>query len=62
MANFANENSSPLANANAENKAKTKKKLARAAKNQKDIVIEIAALKEKGYPAPANEDTGGAKK
>jgi len=34
------------------------KKPARAARNQKEIVIEIAALKGKGYPAAVNLDTG----
>jgi lipoprotein-anchoring transpeptidase ErfK/SrfK len=29
-------------------------------KGQKEVVIEIAALRGKGYPAPANLDTGGA--
>jgi hypothetical protein len=30
-------------------------------KGKKEIVIEIAALAGKGYPAPVNLDTGGAK-
>jgi lipoprotein-anchoring transpeptidase ErfK/SrfK len=29
-------------------------------KGQKDVVIDIAALRGKGYPAPVNLDTGGA--
>ncbi|HWW76278.1 MAG TPA: L,D-transpeptidase family protein [Pyrinomonadaceae bacterium] len=29
-------------------------------KGQKEVVIDIAALRGKGYPAPANLDTGGA--
>src|SRR6266516_2671103 len=33
----------------------------RAVKNQKEIVIEIAALKGKGYPAPVDLDTGSGK-
>ena len=37
------------------------KKQPRAAKNQKEIVIEIAALKGKGYPAPVDLDTGSGK-
>jgi lipoprotein-anchoring transpeptidase ErfK/SrfK len=37
------------------------KKTPRAAKNQKEIVIEIAALKGKGYPAPVDLDTGSGK-
>ena len=32
-----------------------------AAKNQKEIVIEIGALKGKGYPAPVAFDTGSGK-
>jgi hypothetical protein len=31
------------------------------AKNQKEVVIEIAALKGKGYPAAVNLDTGSGK-
>ena len=31
------------------------------AKNQKEVVIEIAALKGKGYPAAVNFDTGAGK-
>jgi len=34
----------------------------RATKNQKEIVIEIAALKGKGYPAPLDLDTGSGQK
>ncbi len=37
-------------------------KALRVAKGQKEIVIEIAALKGKGYPAPVNLDTGVPKK
>jgi len=29
-------------------------------KGQKEVVIEISALRGKGYPAPVNLDTGGA--
>ena len=32
-----------------------------AAKSQKEIVIEIGALKGKGYPAPVAFDTGSGK-
>lgn len=32
----------------------------RTVKGQKEVVIEIAALRGKGYPAPVNLDTGGA--
>jgi L,D-transpeptidase ErfK/SrfK len=34
-------------------------KLTRAVKGKKEIVVEIAALRGKGYPAPVNLDTGG---
>lgn len=37
------------------------KKTSLTAKNQKEIVIEIAALKGKGYPAPVAFDTGSGK-
>ena len=37
------------------------KPMPRAAKNQKDIVIEIAELKGKGYPTPVDLDTGANK-
>jgi hypothetical protein len=49
---------------NASNKNAGKKsenaggKVTRAVKGKKEIVIEIAALKGKGYPAPVNYDTG----
>ena len=33
----------------------------KAAKNQKEIVVEIASLADKGYPAPVNLDTGTGK-
>ena len=39
-------------------KATASQKRLRAGKNQKEIVIEIAALKGKGYPAPVDLDTG----
>jgi hypothetical protein len=38
--------------------AKTKKPIG---KNQKEVVIEIAALSGKGYPAAMNLDTGSGK-
>jgi lipoprotein-anchoring transpeptidase ErfK/SrfK/low affinity Fe/Cu permease len=41
---------------------KATKTAARAGKNQKEIVIEIAALKGKGYPAPVDLDTGSGTK
>ncbi|HYJ45487.1 MAG TPA: L,D-transpeptidase family protein [Pyrinomonadaceae bacterium] len=37
-------------------------KVTRAVKGRKEVVVEIAALKGKGYPAPANLDTGGGAK
>jgi hypothetical protein len=52
--------------ANASPTATEKKSLAaktpRAGKSQKEIVIEIAALKGKGYPAPVDLDTGMGQK
>jgi len=42
-----------------ERKSIATKKQTHVANNQKEIVIEIAALKGKGYPPPANLDTGG---
>jgi len=44
-----------------ERKSSATKKQTRVANNQKEIVIEIAALKGKGYPAPAELDTGNGK-
>jgi lipoprotein-anchoring transpeptidase ErfK/SrfK len=41
-----------------EKKPTPTKAMPRAAKNQKEIVIEIAELKGKGYPAPVDLDTG----
>ncbi len=41
---------------------KTTKAVPRAGKNQKEIVIEIAALQGKGYPAPVDLDTGAGQK
>lgn len=45
-----------------EKKSAATKATPRATKNQKEIVIEIAALKGKGYPAPADLDTGAGQK
>lgn len=46
-----------------EKKSTATKVTPRTAKNQKEVVIEIAALKGKGYPAPVDLDTGtGSKK
>lgn len=46
-------------NANKKNDAESGK-VTRTVKGQKEIVIEIAALRGKGYPAPVALDTGGA--
>jgi lipoprotein-anchoring transpeptidase ErfK/SrfK len=43
-------------------KSTAKKPLPRATKNQKEIVIEIAGLSGKGYPAPVDLDTGAGRK
>jgi len=46
-----------------EKKSPATRTMPRAAKNQKEIVIEIAELKGKGYPAPVDLNTGlGQKK
>ena len=42
-------------------KKSSAKKQTRVPNSQKEIVIEIAALKGKGYPPPANLDTGSGK-
>ena len=52
---------SPNSNSPAEKKTSATRKTPRAVKNQKEIVIEIAALKGKGYPAPVDFDTGSGK-
>ena len=41
--------------------AKSKKSLKPIARNQKEVVIELAALKGKGYPAPVSLDTGSGR-
>jgi hypothetical protein len=62
-------NESPIANGSAsaspsprQKKSPATKTMPRAAKNQKEIVIEIAELKGKGYPTPVDLDTGMAQK
>src|SRR6266571_3822621 len=45
----------------AERKSNSGKKPTAVIKNQKEIVIEIAALKGKGYPSPVAFDTGSGK-
>jgi hypothetical protein len=52
---------SPRVSSAAEAKSNSNKKMTAVAKNQKEIVIEIAALKGKGYPAPVALDTGSGK-
>ena len=51
----------PNSNSSAEKKTTASMKKPRADKNQKEVVIEIAALKGKGYPPPVDFDTGNAK-
>jgi lipoprotein-anchoring transpeptidase ErfK/SrfK len=53
--------SSKNSNSTLERKSSATKKQTRVANSQKEIVIEIAALKGKGYPPPANLDTGSGK-
>jgi len=52
---------SPRSSSASEKKANAGKKTTAVAKNQKEIVIEIAALNGKGYPAPVALDTGSGK-
>jgi len=52
---------SPLPSLPAERKSTSGKKTTAAVKNQKEVVIEIAALKGKGYPSPVALDTGSGK-
>jgi lipoprotein-anchoring transpeptidase ErfK/SrfK len=57
----------PNANANSNSPRKdaaankNSAKVTRTIKGQKEVVIEVAALKGKGYPAPVDPNTGGAK-
>jgi hypothetical protein len=61
----ANSNANTSANTNSKTSAANKNsnsqsgKVTRTIKGQKEIVIEIAALKGKGYPAPVDLNTGG---
>lgn len=61
----ANANPSPEPSSNRPGKAEVQKtKTARRkpiGKNQKEVIIEIAALSGKGYPAPVDLDTGSGK-
>lgn len=52
---------SPKSFAPAEKKSNSGKKMTAITKNQKEVVIEIAALKGKGYPSPVAFDTGSGK-
>jgi hypothetical protein len=50
-------------NVNSSSKVKpnnTSRKVTRVIKGRKEIVVEVAALKGKGYPAPVAMNTGGA--
>jgi lipoprotein-anchoring transpeptidase ErfK/SrfK len=55
----SNDNSNTAKSAGKKNNASGK--VTSTIKGQKEIVINIAALAGKGYPAPVNLDTGGAK-
>jgi hypothetical protein len=56
----ANKNENKNANKNENKKADAEGgKVTRAVKGQKEIVIELAALRGKGYPAPVALDAGG---
>ena len=55
------ESSSKNSNSMFDRKSSATKKQTRVANSQKEIVIKIAALKGKGYPPPANLDTGSGK-
>jgi lipoprotein-anchoring transpeptidase ErfK/SrfK len=62
-ANANNKNANGNANKNANKKTDAENaKVTRTVKGQKEIVIELAALRGKGYPAPVALDTGGATK
>ena len=52
---------SPRSSSPAERKSNSGKKTTAVVKNQKEVVIEIAALKGKGYPSPVAFDTGSGK-
>jgi len=61
--NANNKNAGKNANDNANKKTDAESgKVTRTVKGQKEIVIELAALRGKGYPAPVALDTGGAGK
>ena len=52
---------SPVVSAGKDNKNAPDQSKKKPVKNQKEIVLELAALKGKGYPVPANLDTGTAR-
>ncbi|HJZ81526.1 MAG TPA: L,D-transpeptidase [Pyrinomonadaceae bacterium] len=52
---------SPQSSSSPERRSNSGKNQKAVARNQKEIVIEIAALKGKGYPAPASLDTGSGR-
>ena len=52
---------SPRSSSLVERKSSSGKKPTSVGKNQKEVVIEIAALKGKGYPSPVAFDTGSGK-
>lgn len=51
---------SPAAGKNTNRNANANVRETKTIKGQKEVVIDIAALRGKGYPAPVNLDTGGA--
>ncbi|MEJ7618828.1 MAG: L,D-transpeptidase [Pyrinomonadaceae bacterium] len=55
-----NQTPTPAANNNARQNANESDKVTRNIKGEKEIILEIAALKGKGYPAPVDLNTGGA--
>ncbi len=54
-------NPSARSSSPAERRSNASRKMSAAAKNQKEIVIEIGALQGKGYPSPVAFDTGSGK-
>jgi lipoprotein-anchoring transpeptidase ErfK/SrfK len=56
------ESASRNSNSMLDRKSSATRKQTRVANSQKEIVIEIAGLKGKGYPPPADLDTGSGKK
>jgi hypothetical protein len=52
---------SPRSSSPAETKSNSGKKMTAVGKTQKEVVIEIGALKGKGYPSPVALDTGSGK-